>query len=153
MPGKINPVIPEVVNQVAFNIIGNDMTITMAAEAGQLELNAFEPIIFYNLFQSIETLTCAVKTLVDNCVAGITANEEHCREQVNNSIGIVTAICPYVGYEKAAQVAKEALRTGKAVKAIILEQGLMGEEQADQVLDPYTMTEPGILGKERQISL
>ena len=147
MPGKINPVIPEVVNQVAFNIIGNDMTITMAAEAGQLELNAFEPIIFYNLFQSIETLTCAVKTLVDNCVAGITANEEHCREQVNNSIGIVTAICPYVGYEKAAQVAKEALRTGKAVKAIILEQGLMGEEQADQVLDPYTMTEPGILGK------
>ena len=147
MPGKINPVIPEVVNQVAFNIIGNDMTITMAAEAGQLELNAFEPIIFYNLFQSIETLTCAVKTLVDNCVPGITANEEHCREQVNNSIGIVTAICPYVGYEKAAQVAKEALRTGKAVKAIILEQGLMGEEQADQVLDPYTMTEPGILGK------
>ena len=147
MPGKINPVIPEVVNQVAFNIIGNDMTITMAAEAGQLELNAFEPIIFYNLFQSIETLTCAVKTLVDNCVLGITANEEHCREQVNNSIGIVTAICPYVGYEKAAQVAKEALRTGKAVKAIILEQGLMGEEQADQVLDPYTMTEPGILGK------
>ena len=147
MPGKINPVIPEVVNQVAFNIIGNDMTITMAAEAGQLELNAFEPIIFYIQFQSIETLTCAVKTLVDNCVAGITANEEHCREQVNNSIGIVTAICPYVGYEKAAQVAKEALRTGKAVKAIILEQGLMGEEQADQVLDPYTMTEPGILGK------
>ncbi len=151
MPGKINPVIPEVVNQVAFNIIGNDMTITMAAEAGQLELNAFEPIIFYNLFESIETLTCAVKTLVDNCILGITANEEHCREQVNNSIGIVTAICPYVGYEKAAEVAKEALRTGKAVKTIILEQGLMSEEQADEVLDPYTMTEPGILGKSKQV--
>ena len=150
MPGKINPVIPEVVNQVAFNIIGNDMTITMAAEAGQLELNAFEPIIFYNLFQSIETLTCAVKTLVDNCILGITANEEHCREMVNNSIGIVTAICPYVGYEKAAEVAKEALRTGKAVKTIILEQGLMEEEQADQVLNPYTMTEPGILGKGKR---
>ena len=94
MPGKINPVIPEVVNQVAFNIIGNDMTITMAAEAGQLELNAFEPIIFYNLFQSIETLTSAVRTLIDNCIVGITANEKHCREMVDGSIGIITADCP-----------------------------------------------------------
>ena len=108
MPGKINPVIPEVVNQVAFNIIGNDVTITMAAEAGQLELNAFEPIIFYNLFESIETLTYAVKTLVDNCITGITANKEHCRRRVENSIGVITAICPYVGYETAANIAKGA---------------------------------------------
>ena len=99
MPGKVNPVIPEVVNQVAFNIIGNDMTITMAAEAGQLELNAFEPIIFYCMFQSIDTLGYAVETLVDNCIVGITANEERCRQLVENSVGIITAICPHVGYE------------------------------------------------------
>ena len=97
MPGKVNPVIPEVVNQVAFNIIGNDMTITMAAEAGQLELNAFEPIIFYCMFQSIDTLGYAVETLVDNCIVGITANEERCRQLVENSVGIITAICPHVG--------------------------------------------------------
>lgn len=148
MPGKINPVIPEVVNQVAFNIIGNDVTITMAAEAGQLELNAFEPIIFYNLFESIETLTYAVKTLVDNCITGITANKEHCRKQVENSIGVITAICPYVGYETAANIAKEALRTGRQVRDLILEKGLMDQEQLNTVLDPYTMTEPGILGKD-----
>ena len=148
MPGKINPVIPEVVNQVAFNIIGNDMTITMAAEAGQLELNAFEPIIFYNLFQSIETLTSAVRTLVDNCIVGITANREHCKEMVENSIGIITAICPYVGYETAANIAKEALRTNQSVKKLILERGLMDEDQLKKVLDPFTMTEPGISGKD-----
>lgn len=148
MPGKINPVIPEVVNQVAFNIIGNDVTITMAAEAGQLELNAFEPIIFYNLFQSIETLTFAVKTLVDNCIVGITANKEHCREMVENSIGIITAICPYVGYETAANIAKEALHTNQSVRKLILEKGLMNEEQLNTILNPVTMTEPGILGRD-----
>lgn len=147
MPGKINPVIPEVVNQVAFNIIGNDITITMAAEAGQLELNAFEPIIFYNLFQSLETLTSAVKTLVDNCIVGITANEVHCRELVENSIGIITAICPYVGYEMAADIAKEALNTNQPVKKLILEKGILNEEQLQTILNPYTMTEPGILGR------
>ena len=148
MPGKVNPVIPEVVNQVAFNIIGNDVTITMAAEAGQLELNAFEPIIFYNLFESLETLASAVNTLVDNCIVGITANEEHCRKQVENSIGVITAICPYVGYETAANIAKEALRTGRQVRDLILEKGLMDEKQLNTVLNPYTMTEPGILGKD-----
>ena len=153
MPGKINPVIPEVVNQVAFNIIGNDMTITMAAEAGQLELNAFEPIIFYNLFQSIETLTFAVKTLIDNCIVGITANEEHCRRMVESSIGIITAICPYVGYERASNIAKEALRTGRSVRDLILERGLMDREHLQTTLDPYTMTEPGILGKDPMAKL
>ena len=147
MPGKINPVIPEVVNQVAFNIIGNDVTITMAAEAGQLELNAFEPIIFYNLFESIQTLSNAVQTLVDNCIVGITANEEHCREMVESSIGIITAICPYVGYETAANIAKEALRTNQSVRELILQKKLLSEEQLTTILDPYTMTKPGIQGR------
>lgn len=148
MPGKVNPVIPEVVNQVAFNIFGNDMTIAMAAEAGQLELNAFEPIIFYNLFQSIETLTFAVRTLVDNCIIGITANVEHCRQMVENSVGIITAICPYVGYERAAEVAKEAIATGASVRELILRDKLLTEEELNVILDPYSMTEPGISGKE-----
>ena len=148
MPGKVNPVIPEVVNQVAFNVIGNDVTITMAAEAGQLELNAFEPIIFYCLFQSIDTLGYAVQTFVDNCVTGITANETRCRYFVENSVGIITAICPYVGYQKAAEIAKEAIKTGESVKKLIIEQGILTEEQMDEILDPLQMTEPGISGKE-----
>ena len=148
MPGKVNPVIPEVVNQVAFNVIGNDVTITMAAEAGQLELNAFEPIIFYCLFQSIDTLGYAVQTFVDNCVTGIMANETRCRYFVENSVGIITAICPYVGYQKAAEIAKEAIKTGESVKKLIIEQGILTEEQMDEILDPVQMTEPGISGKE-----
>ena len=148
MTGKVNPVIPEVVNQVAFNVIGNDVTITMAAEAGQLELNAFEPIIFYCLFQSIDTLGYAVQTFVDNCVTGITANETRCRYFVENSVGIITAICPYVGYQKAAEIAKEAIKTGESVKKLIIEQGILTEEQMDEILDPLQMTEPGISGKE-----
>lgn len=147
MPGKINPVIPEVVNQVAFNAIGNDMTITMAAEAGQLELNAFEPIIFYCLFQSIDTIAYAVNTFVDNCVIGITANETRCRYFVENSVGIITAICPYVGYQKAAEIAKEAIKTGESVRKLIIEKGLLTKEQMDEIMDPVQMTEPGISGK------
>ncbi len=147
MPGKVNPVIPEVVNQVAFNAIGNDMTITMAAEAGQLELNAFEPIIFYCLFQSIDTIAYAVNTFVDNCVIGITANETRCRYFVENSVGIITAICPYVGYQKAAEIAKEAIKTGESVRKFIIETGLLTKEQMDEIMDPVQMTEPGISGK------
>ena len=148
MPGKVNPVIPEVINQVAFLIIGNDMTVTMAAEGGQLELNAFEPIIFYCLFQSIGTLTYAVHTFVDNCVTGITANRERCRDMVEHSVGIITALCPHVGYEKAAEVAKRAIETGAPVRRLILEEGLLDEAALDKILDPYSMTEPGISGKE-----
>ena len=148
MPGKVNPVIPEVVNQVAFYVIGNDMTITMAAEAGQLELNAFEPIIFYCMFQSIDMLSYAVQTFVDNCVSGITANEERCRNLVENSIGIITAISPHVGYQVAADVAKKALQTGESVRNLILKEGLLKEEELDLILDPVQMTEPGISGKE-----
>ena len=148
MPGKVNPVIPEVVNQVAFNVIGNDMTITMAAEAGQLELNAFEPIIFYCLFQSIDTLAYAVETFVDNCVVGITANEERCRYLVENSVGIITAICPHVGYQKAADIAKRAMKSGDSVRELILKEKLLTEAELDEILNPVQMTEPGISGKE-----
>lgn len=147
MPGKVNPVIPEVVNQVAFNIIGNDMTITMAAEAGQLELNAFEPIVFYCLFQSIDTLTYAVETFIDNCVIGITANEERCRELVENSVGIITALCPHIGYQTAADLAKEAITTKRPIRELILERGILDEKQLNEILDPMHMTEPGISGK------
>ena len=148
MPGKVNPVIPEVVNQVAFNIIGNDMTITMAAEAGQLELNAFEPIIFYCMFQSIDTLGYAVETLVDNCIVGITANEERCRQLIENSVGIITAICPHVGYEKTAEIAKKAINSNESVRSLILKENIMDEEELSRILDPIHMTEPGISGKD-----
>ena len=141
MPGKVNPVIPEVVSQVAFHIIGHDVTITMAAEAGQMELNAFEPVVFYNLFDSITTLTHAVDTLTDNCIIGITANEERCQKLLDASVGITTALCPYIGYKKAASLAKESLRTGVSVKKLVLKHGLMKEKQLDVVLDPYAMTE------------
>lgn len=148
MPGKVNPVIPEVVNQVAFYVIGNDVTITMAAEGGQLELNAFEPIIFYCMFQSIDTLAYAVQTFVDNCVTGITANENRCRYLVENSVGIITAICPHVGYQKAAEIAKRAIKTGESVRSLILEEKLLTEQELNEILDPVHMTEPGISGKE-----
>ena len=138
----------EVVNQVAFNIIGNDVTITMAAEAGQLELNAFEPIIFYCMFQSIDTLGYAVQTLVDNCIVGITANEERCRYLVENSVGIITAISPHLGYQKAADIAKKAIKTGESVRSLILKEKLMDEDELNRILDPIHMTEPGISGKD-----
>ena len=139
MPGKVNPVIPEVVNQVAFNAIGNDMTISLAAEAGQLELNAFEPIIFYNLFQSIDTLGYAVETFTDNCVIGISANEKRCRELVENSIGIITVLVPLVGYQKAADTAKKALQQGRSVLDVVIDEKLLDPDTARDVLDPEKM--------------
>ena len=141
MPGKVNPVIPEVVSQVAFHIIGHDTTITMAAEAGQMELNAFEPVVFYNLFDSITTLTHAVDTLTANCILGITANEKRCRELLDASVGITTALCPYIGYKKAASLAKESLKTDIPVKTLVLKYGLLKESELDSILDPYAMTE------------
>ncbi len=142
MPGKVNPVIPEVVSQVAFHIIGHDTTITMAAEAGQMELNAFEPVIFYNLFDSLITLTHAVTTLTDNCILGITANEKRCNDLLNASVGITTALCPYIGYKKAASLAKESLKADIPVKELVLKYGLMDEATLNSVLDPYAVTEP-----------
>ncbi len=142
MPGKVNPIIPEVVNQVAFEVIGNDLTVTMAAEAGQLELNAMEPVIAYNLFTSLDLLGRACRTLVNRCIKGITANREHCRELVENSIGLVTALNPILGYEKATQIAEEAMRTGKSVVDVVLEKGYLSREQLERVLSPQSMVKP-----------
>lgn len=142
MPGKINPVIPEVVSQVTFNVIGNDLTITMAAEAGQLELNAFEPILFYNLFESLETLSHAISTLVDNCIIGITANEDHCLELLEESVGIATALCPYIGYKKSTEIAKSSLKTGIPIRKLVLKNGILTKEKLDSILNPATMTTP-----------
>ena len=142
MPGKVNPVIPEVVTQVAFHIIGHDTTITMAAEAGQMELNAFEPVIFYNLFDSITTLTHAIDTLVDNCILGITANRERCKSLLDASVGITTALCPYIGYKKAAKLAKEFLSSNVPVRTLVLKYHLMKEKELNIILDPYSMTSP-----------
>jgi aspartate ammonia-lyase len=142
MPGKVNPVIPEVVSQVAFLVVGNDVTIAMAAEGGQLELNAFEPVIFYKLFESFQCLTNAMRTLRKNCIEGIVANETRCAKLVYDSVGVVTALCPYLGYKKSAEIAKEALKKNVKVKDLILEYGLMDEQRIDELLDPYSMTQP-----------
>jgi aspartate ammonia-lyase len=147
MPGKINPVIPEVMSQVSFNIIGNDMTITMAAEAGQLELNAFEPVIFYKLYESIETLANGVNTLRENCVEGITANRERCKFLVDNSVGIITAIVPHVGYKAAAKIADKAIATGEPVIELVLKESILTKSQLNEILDTIAMTEPGIAAK------
>ncbi len=148
MPGKVNPVIPEVVNQVAYQVLGNDQVISMAAEAGQLELNVMQPVLVYNLFQSIEMMQNALTTFIDNCVVDISANRERCREMLERSVGIITAINPHVGYETAARVVKKALAEDRSVKEIILAEGILSEEELDKILNPYEMTEPGVAGKE-----
>jgi len=139
MPGKINPVIPEVINQIAFNIIGNDTTITMAVEAGQLELNAFEPIIFYCLFESLETLTNGIKVFTTDCIEGLTVNEDICEDEVERSIGIVTALCPFIGYTKAASLAKKALKEKKTVRTVLVEENIISQSELDKILDPQKM--------------
>ena len=147
MPGKINPVIPEVMNQVAFNVIGNDFTITMAVEAGQLELNAFEPVIFYNLFESILTLSNGIKTFRENCIDGITANRQRSKDLVHNSVGIITAIVPHVGYKASAKIADRAIATGESVKNLVIKEGLLSKKELDEILDEFAMTRPGIAAK------
>nr|WP_305884235.1 aspartate ammonia-lyase [Microbulbifer okhotskensis] len=142
MPGKVNPVIPEVVNQVAYQVIGNDLTITLAAESGQLQLNVMEPVIAFNLLQSMRLMTQAMNTLAQRCVNGITANEEHCLQMVENSIGLITAVNPFIGYENATRIAKQALITGASVKQLILEEGLLNEEELNDILAPENMTQP-----------
>ena len=139
MPGKVNPVIPEVMSQAAFCIIGNDMTITMAAEAGQLELNFAEPVLYHKLFESLIALAGAVKTFTENCVVGITANEERCRELVDGSVGVITAICPKVGYKESADIAKEAIKTGASVREVLRKTKLFSDEEIERILDPETM--------------
>lgn len=139
MPGKVNPVIPEVVNQISFKVIGNDLTITMAAEAGQLELNVMEPIIAHCLFESIEMLKSGMKTLNHRCISGITANREQCRMFVENSIGIITALNPILGYEICSKLAKEALDQNRGVYDLVIEKDLLSKEELDQVLSPERM--------------
>ena len=139
MPGKVNPVIPEVTNQVCFKVIGNDTTVTFAAEAGQLQLNVMEPVIAASILESITWLRNAIDTLRTKCVEGITVNREHCFEMVKNSIGIVTALNPYIGYKNSTKVAKEALETGRSVFDIVIEKGLMTREKLDEALDPKAM--------------
>lgn len=136
MPGKVNPVIPEVVNQVAYEVIGNDVTITMAAEGGQLQLNAFEPIIVHSLTKSMRHLEAACYTLADKCVVGITAHEDKLRAQVEHSIGLVTALNPKLGYSMSTKIALEALATGKGVAELVLEHKLLTKEQLDELLRP-----------------
>ncbi|MBR3682639.1 MAG: aspartate ammonia-lyase [Tidjanibacter sp.] len=142
MPGKVNPVIPEVVNQVAFKVIGNDLTVTFASEAAQLELNVMEPIIVHSMFETVDMLINAMETLRVRCVEGITANVEVCRRMVYNSIGLVTALNPYLGYETSTSLAKEALQTGKGIYDLVLERGLMSREELDNLLRPENMVRP-----------
>jgi len=142
MPGKINPVIPEVVNQIAFKVIGNDLTVTIAAEAGQLQLNVFEPVIVESLFESIEMLKNGMMTLKQKCIDGITANEERCRTLVENSIGLVTALNPVLGYETSTQLAKEALDKNKGVYELVLEKKLLSKAELDDLLKPENMIKP-----------
>ncbi|MBR7974125.1 aspartate ammonia-lyase [Burkholderia vietnamiensis] len=142
MPGKVNPVIPEVVNQIAFEVIGNDVTVSFAAEAGQLQLNAFEPIIAHSLFKSVAHLRAGCLTLASRCVDGITANRERLRATMDNSIGVVTALNPYIGYVNATQVAQEALLSGRGVAEIVIERGLLSREQLEQILQPDMLTAP-----------
>jgi aspartate ammonia-lyase len=142
MPGKVNPVIPEVVNQVAFEVIGNDLTVTVAAEAGQLQLNAFEPIIARSLFASLSHLTAACTTLADHCIDGITANKEFLRSQVEASIGVVTILNPLIGYDAATSIAREALATGRSVTSLVLERGLLTDIELDKILQPEHLANP-----------
>ncbi len=142
MPGKVNPVIPEVVNQIAFKVIGNDLTVNLAVEAGQLELNVMEPVIVQSLFESIEMLKNGMKTLKYRCIDGITANREVCKKYVMNSIGLVTALNPVLGYEVSSKVAKDALESGKGVYDIVLERNLLSREELDEILNPENMIKP-----------
>lgn len=139
MPGKVNPVMPEVMSQIAFNVIGNDTTITLAAEAGQLELNAFEPVLFYRLFESIDTLTVGIETFRRECVEGITVNAVKCREDVEKSIGIITALCPHIGYNQAARIAKRALAEDRNIRYLLMEEKIMSAQKISEILDPFTM--------------
>lgn len=142
MPGKVNPVIPEVVNEIAFQVIGSDVTVTMAAEAGQLELNAMLPVIAYNLFLSINILDRGCIILTDRCVSGITANRENCLKMAMQSLGLATALNPVIGYEKAGEVAKKALETGRSIADVVLEEKLVSKEELEEILKPENMIHP-----------
>lgn len=142
MPAKVNPVIPEVVNQICFKIIGNDLTITFAAEAGQLQLNVMEPVIAQSLFESIELLSNASTTLAEKCISGITANEEHTKQMVLNSVGIITLLNPYIGHHMGDIIGKEAIASGKSIREIVLEKKLLSEKELDEILSIENLMSP-----------
>lgn len=147
MPGKVNPVMAEVMNQVAFQVIGNDATITAASEAGQFELNVMEPVLFFNLIQSISIMNNVFKAFTENCLKGIQANKERMKEYVEKSIGIITAINPHVGYETASKLAREAFLTGESIRSLCIKYNVLSEEELNRILNPIEMTHPGIAGK------
>ncbi|WP_242315281.1 aspartate ammonia-lyase [Bacillus cereus group sp. BfR-BA-01355] len=146
MPGKVNPVMAEVINQVAFQVIGNDHTICLASEAGQLELNVMEPVLVFSLIQSISIMNNGFRVFREYCIEGITANEELLKQYVEKSVGIITAVNPHIGYEAASRIAREAIETGKSVRELCLEHGVLTEEELDIILDPFEMTHPEIAG-------
>ncbi|MBP3038437.1 aspartate ammonia-lyase [Bacillaceae bacterium Marseille-Q3522] len=147
MPGKVNPVMAEVINQVAFQVIGNDHTICLASEAGQLELNVMEPVLVFNLIQSISIMNNAFHVFTEYCLKGIEANKEKLAKDVENSVGIITAVNPHLGYEAVARIAREAILTGKSVRELCLKYDVLTEEELNLILDPYEMTDPGIAGE------
>ncbi|NLC59607.1 MAG: aspartate ammonia-lyase [Armatimonadetes bacterium] len=147
MPGKVNPVMAEMLNMVCYHVIGNDLTVALAAQAGQLELNVMMPVLALNLLQSQELLTRAIQAFTDKAVRGIAANAEKCRQWAEQSLGLATALNPCIGYHAAAEVAREALTTGKSIPVIVRERGLLSDEQIAAVLSPHAMTEPGIPGR------
>ncbi len=152
MPGKVNPVIPEVMNQICFRVIGNDLTVTFAAEAGQLQLNVMEPVLTYSILESMMLLANGMDTLRIRCIDGISANEAHCRDQVLRSIGLVTALNPYIGYKNSTEIAKEALETGRNVYDLVLEKNILTKERIDEILDPVHMLAPHpIESKEHEV--
>ncbi|MFB1097689.1 MULTISPECIES: aspartate ammonia-lyase [Bacillaceae] len=148
MPGKVNPVMAEMINQIAFQVIGNDNTICLASEAGQLELNVMEPVLVFNLLQSISIMNNGFRSFTDNCLIGIEANEALLKEYVDKSVGLLTAVNPHLGYEVAARIAREAILTGKSIRELCLQYDVLTEEELDIILNPYEMTKPGIAGEE-----
>ncbi|KAF1680042.1 MULTISPECIES: aspartate ammonia-lyase [Bacillus] len=148
MPGKVNPVMAELINQIAFQVIGNDNTICLASEAGQLELNVMEPVLVFNLLQSISIMNNGFRSFTDYCLKGIEANEKRLKQYVEKSAGVITAVNPHLGYEAAARIAREAIMTGQSVRDLCLQHDVLTEEELDTILNPYEMTKPGIAGKE-----
>ncbi len=142
MPGKVNPVIPEAMNQIAFHVIGNDLVVTLASEAAQLQLNYAEPVLVYKILESIQQLASGMNMLTEKCIKGITANRDVCQSYVDNSVGLVTALNPYLGYENSSRIAKTALKSGRRVVDLVLEEGLLTEEQLKEILKPENMIAP-----------
>ena len=148
MPGKVNPVIAEVLNQSCYQVIGNDLAVTLGVENGQFELNVMEPVMAFNMFNSMKYLTNAVNGFVDRLLKKLEPNREQCQYWLDRSVGVVTALLPHIGYEQSAMLAKEAYNTGKPIRQVILDKGLMTEERLNQVMAPMAMTTPGIVGQE-----